>query len=292
MDCIQRNAIISWTLLRPRPEIILLGEETGTSEIAKKLGLRYEPKVDRNEQGTPLLSSLFQNAEAMASQKVLCYVNADIILMSGFMEAVEHIASRKSRFLMVGQRWDVHLKELWDFSRPDWPDRLQAHVRENGSLHPKTGIDYFVFPRGLCGSIPPFAIGRTSWDNWLIYQAWRHSAAVVDATRTVFAVHQNHDYGQFGGKEAVWNSKEARRNRELAQGCVFTLEDVTHKLLPEGMRPVRCSLKQIARHLWRLPKLFPLLRPALWIANVLLRLSRPIRSAFGLTLRSGGDDTS
>ena len=34
---IQRNAIQSWTLLHPRPEIILFGSEAGTAQVAAEL---------------------------------------------------------------------------------------------------------------------------------------------------------------------------------------------------------------------------------------------------------------
>ena len=36
----QRNAIVSWTLLRPRPEIVVFGDEEGAERICKELDLR------------------------------------------------------------------------------------------------------------------------------------------------------------------------------------------------------------------------------------------------------------
>ena len=36
---IQRNAIKSWTLLRPKCEVILLADDSGTSEVAEELGV-------------------------------------------------------------------------------------------------------------------------------------------------------------------------------------------------------------------------------------------------------------
>jgi len=27
-------------------------------------------------------------------------------------------------------------------------------------------IDYFVYPKGIMGDIPPFAVGRPGWDIW------------------------------------------------------------------------------------------------------------------------------
>ena len=43
---IQRNAITSWTLLEPKPEIILLGDDEGTAEVAKEFGVRHVSGVD------------------------------------------------------------------------------------------------------------------------------------------------------------------------------------------------------------------------------------------------------
>src|SRR5687768_4247379 len=84
---IQRNAIKSWTLL-PDVEVILLGEEEGLAQAAKELGVRHLPKVARNESGTPLISSMFQLARENSTSDLLCIINADMILMTDFVEAV------------------------------------------------------------------------------------------------------------------------------------------------------------------------------------------------------------
>ena len=77
---IQRNAISQWARLRPRPEIILFGNEEGTAEIAQEFGLRHVSEIRRNQYGTPLLSDLFEKAQTLAGCNTLCYVNADIML--------------------------------------------------------------------------------------------------------------------------------------------------------------------------------------------------------------------
>ena len=234
---IQRNAIHSWTLLRPACEIILFGDDEGTAEVAKEFGVRYMPEVARNEYGTPLVNELFDQAQHLATHDLLCYVNADIILMSDFMPAIERIKRRKKRFLMVGQRWDLDMQESLVFD-PDWEKRLRTKVRKYGQLHPITGMDYFVFPRGLWGEIPPFAIGRTAWDNWLVYRARNRKAAVVDATPVVTAVHQNHDWSHIaGGRLAAWTGVEAQRNRTLMENNLFTLRHANWLLTKRWLRP-------------------------------------------------------
>ena len=253
---IQRNAIRSWTLLRPACEIILFGDDEGVAGVAQELGLRHVPEVARNEFGTPLINSIFERAEATASYRLLAYVNADIILVSDFVAAVRRIPFR--RFLMVGQRWDVDLDRPWDFS-PGWETRVRAHVGHHGRLHPRLGIDYFVFSRGLWGSIPPFAIGRTVWDNWLIWRARERRAIVIDATEAVLAVHQNHDYGHIpDGIEGAWKGSEARRNLELAGGHQargFTLDDATWMLPARGIVRPSLAPDNLRSHLGKLPVL-------------------------------------
>jgi hypothetical protein len=49
---IQRNAIGSWTRLRPQCEIFLFGDDEGTAEVAKEFSVCHVPEMARNEYGT------------------------------------------------------------------------------------------------------------------------------------------------------------------------------------------------------------------------------------------------
>jgi hypothetical protein len=237
-DLIQRNAIHSWTLLRPSCEILLFGNDQGTAEVAAEYNLRHIPDIARSQYGTPLVNDIFEQAQRQASSNILCYVNADIILTNDFMEAIETMVSQKNRWLMVGQRWDISIDNLLDFDR-EWDKRLRTEVRTKGNLHKFDAIDYFAFTRDLYTNIPAFAIGRTAWDNWLIYRARAQKVVVVDATPGVMAIHQNHDYSHVkGGKEEIFHGREAALNRELAGNghYIFDLYDATHILTPTGIR--------------------------------------------------------
>jgi len=191
---IQRNAVKSWTLLEPKPEIILLGKGEGTAEVSRDLGLVHIPEVDENEFGTPLVDSIFRTGQKRAAHSTVCYVNSDIILMSDFMRAVEIISARMPKFLMLGQRRDVDIAEAWDFGAADWEKNLRDLVLRTGRLHEPNGMDFFCFPRNLYTDIPPFAVGRFAWDNWLVWRARADGASLVDVTGTVVPVHQNHGY--------------------------------------------------------------------------------------------------
>lgn len=237
---IQRNAISSWSLLPTKPEILLFGGEAGTAEICREMRLRCIGEVARNAHRTPLLSSVFEQAARLATYDILCFVNSDIILLNDFMSALEMVCRWRKRFLMVGRRCDINLSEAIDFASPDWDRRIREAATRTGKMRPVEWIDYFAFPRMLFKSIPPFAIGRPRYDNWLIWRASSLGAAIVDASASVLAVHQNHDYAHIEGGEEGWRKgEETLRNQELmgAPNRFRTIANARYLVTPEGIKP-------------------------------------------------------
>jgi hypothetical protein len=234
---IQRNAIRSWTLLGDDVRVVLFGTDQGTADVAGECGAEHHPEVARNRFGTPLLGDLFARAGQCARSTHLCYVNADILLMSDFVASARRALRYKKRLLMVGQRVDFDQTEAIDFAS-DWESAFRAEVAARGVLHRPTGIDYFLYHRDIWGRIPPFAIGRFSWDNWLIRRARDLQVPVIDATPCITAVHQNHDYSHArGGAKGARGGPEARENFRLAGGreLSLTIWDSTHILTPAGL---------------------------------------------------------
>lgn len=283
---IQRNAIRSWTRLRPACQVLLLGNEPGTDEAASELGVEVYAEIELNELGTPLLHSAFEAARAHAQHALLCYVNADIILLSDFVEAVRTVSSARRRFLMVGRRCNLDVRDGLPMAGATWEAELRERARREGTLYGPDGIDYFVFPKETLVALPPFAVGRPAWDNWMIYDARRRRIAVVDATRSVLAVHQNHGYGHV--KHAVgpaWEGLEADRNRALLGGAefLFTLRDATHELR-QGRLVGAWSAGDVKRRAEARIILAP---------PIVLRTLRAARSLIGrvLSLRPGGGTT-
>jgi hypothetical protein len=239
---IQRNAIESWTKLEPRPEIILLGNEEGTMEMASRLGLRHLPNVATSDHGTPLLSGIFRQAEAAATAPYLCYVNADIILLSDFLRASETVQRRFPKSLLVSKRINLDIAEMLEFDS-GWEEAIKRRASATGKDEHYSGIDVFVFPKGMYREIPDFAIGRLWFDHWLIKAVRQQDLPVVDASPVAPVLHQRHDYDHVaGGKEQIWRGEEAERNFRLYGGVehAFTLLDVTHEMTRDGaVRRVR-----------------------------------------------------
>src|SRR6185437_15708730 len=129
----------------------------------------HVPVVARNEFGTPLLDDVFGKARQLASSNLLCYVNADIILLNDFMESVDRVSRWRPKFMMVGRRWDVDIREPWNFSRLDSAQQLRDKALHFGKQRPAKAIDYFAFTKELAVDMLPLAFGRFGWDNWLIW---------------------------------------------------------------------------------------------------------------------------
>lgn len=276
-NIIQRNAIKSWTLLHPDIEIILFGEEEGAAEVCKEYNIRHEPVVRRSPSGVPYLNHIFEEAQRMASHPVTCYVNCDVVLMSDFSAAVSAISAKHQRFLMIGQRWETPITQVCSFSGPTWQVDLQKFAREHGRPAGPHSIDYFVFPRGLYDRLPPLIVGRGWWDHWMVWKARNLGAAVVDATATVMAIHQSHDYSHYpGGLVATFQGEEALENIRLAGGRrhLCTLLHATHRLTSQGERrswggAIRPYRDALSRATWA---------PWYWF----LGLTGPIRHRLGL----------
>jgi hypothetical protein len=236
---IQRNAIRSWLALGDEVEIIMIGSESGMDRAAAELGVIHLPTVERNQEGTPLISSIFSLAHEYGKGDVLCYLNADILLTSEFISAVDLVAEEFERFLVVGQRWDVQVEKEIPLSEFIESDPLVAMLA-NAHLHPPSGSDYFVFGRDQFEMLPPFALGRAGWDNWMIYSARAEGVPVIDATDDVRILHQEHDYQHLPGGQAHYRLPESSRNVELAGGreMMFTLKDADWRLSDGELSPI------------------------------------------------------
>lgn len=223
---IQKNAINSWVHLGSDVNVLLIGEEDGLANAAKKAGVRVIRKVLRNQFGTPLVSSIFRLARENSASPLLAYVNADILLTPEFISMARNVMRQAEKFLIVGRRWDLDLSEQLDFS-DQWVGNLETLIKTKARLHPTGGSDYFIFPRDSYQAMPDLVIGRAGWDNWMIYEARRSGWKVVDASQTYKVVHQQHDYSHLPGGKPHYRLPESDENVKLAGGrhAIYTLED-------------------------------------------------------------------
>lgn len=255
---IQRNAIRSWMQWEAEVQVLLIGEENGLAETAHNFQLPHLANVERNNEGTPLVSSIFTLARQNSQSPYLAYINADILLFPEFLPDIKRLISvlelrnSNSPFLLIGQRWDLDVMQEIDFSH-GWEQRLRTKLDQEGELHPPAGSDYFVFPRSSFASMPNFAIGRAGWDNWMIYSAHQQGWPVIDGTPSIRIVHQSHDYSHLPGGKPHYNLEESQVNMDLAGGLanMYTVLDTNCQWVDGQLRPPPITLLRLVRRMER-----------------------------------------
>jgi hypothetical protein len=263
VSVIQRNALASWRHLGPDVEILLMGDDPGVAEAAHEAGATHVGDPVKNEYGTPLLDWAFREAATRGSGEFLCYVNADVRRLP------------RTPHLAIGQRWDCEIRAPLDFGRDG--AGLASWARRNGRLDLGRGSDHFVFPRGTDFGLPPFAVGRPGWDNWIMGRALELHLPLIDMTQSTTVIHQNHDYGHVAARRgADWEGPEAERNRLLGGNLdryLHTPANATHLLTPSGLRRSRSP-----KHLRARLESFYALGAAAAPARSLVGLARRVRS--------------
>ena len=185
----QRNAVQSWRLAFPDATIVLFGEET--EPTSKRLGVWWNP-VERYE-GIPLLSDIVSKLSGWAAEgkiERVMYINSDIMLAPESSHALAGRLAGSEPFLLTGLRTNTWIEDDVILPAPQtwWDD-----WRKLGKLMEPCGADWFMFRPGMYADMPPFCVGRTTFDNYLIFAAQQENAEAVDVTPLVLALHQDHE---------------------------------------------------------------------------------------------------
>ncbi|MDD5491141.1 MAG: hypothetical protein PHV60_00470 [bacterium] len=256
IDIIQKNAIVSWIKLGPGVQIMLLGNDVGVKEIADKNNLIHLNEVKVNNFGTPFIDSAFNMVRNKAKYSVLVYVNADIILLPDLLDSIREV-THIPQYLMSGRRVDLDLGKSLEYTA-GWEEMLLQEIALKGTLHGFSGIDYFVFPKNMLLPVPPFIVGRQGWDNWMLWYAKNHHIPIIDATGSITAVHQNHDYthSKYGEKDRV-GGPEKDYNYKLAGNLfqMLSLREADLVIMRDGLRPpggIRLIISKLSKtYLWQ-----------------------------------------
>src|SRR5687768_4213723 len=153
-NVIQRNAIASWTRLQPRPQVLLMGNESGTAAVCEELGVEHVPEVRVNEFGTPFADSMIELADERALHPLLLWIAADTILCDDVIPAVREVSRCFRRFCMIAGRYRLPHPAPIDFDDAGWQLTLRASVI-GPLLDDLSAGDFFVFPRSFWGRFPP-----------------------------------------------------------------------------------------------------------------------------------------
>ena len=227
-DVIQRSALRSWLVACPDAEIVMFGPCEGAAEVCRAFGIQQVVSTRRAASGVPYFEDVAAWAATCGRADLQVYLNADILLPPDFEQHLSRVSSSllNNDFLLLGQRIDLPQGQCIDGTR--FYDQLRDLLRSGqAQLHRPTGMDYFVFRRGMWRDLPSLIMGRGGCDSALVAYCLRRKIPVIDASFAFPVVHQWHDYGHVdGGKPEAHYGEESQFNfrnhglRDFAPHCL------------------------------------------------------------------------
>lgn len=216
---IYQNVLRNWVLLSPRrirPVLFVPsadrwlfsraphGDQSPLNrtigDLASSLGWLVVVPPRINNQKVPHLKEMFFYVEKLYPDCLFYgYANGDVLFNGGLirsLEAVAEVLGPLRRTLIVGKRTNFILNDReiylpWDV------DRL---AKAEGRLFISDAQDYFFMtPEFPWTYVPDVVVGRPGYDNFLVATAIRKGVSVVDATRSLVALHQTDQDGNFAG---------------------------------------------------------------------------------------------
>jgi len=210
---IQHRTLSNWRSLESTAEITFFGASEGAKSVCREMNIRQVQDVETTKMGLPHFDSIVRWAQSNTQHDVQVYLNADILLPPDIGKYLAKLPS--GPFLMVGQR--VDLKESTVFEPDDFYEQLR-HVLQarQAEVHRPSGMDFFVFRRGMFQDLKPLIVGRGGYDSALVAYCLRKSIPVIDASFAFPVVHQWHDYSHVkNGKQEAHYGVEAQLNLNI-----------------------------------------------------------------------------
>lgn len=191
---VEANSVNSWLSLHSETEVIVFTETNVVNSIDNQRLVLLDSFPKHNDR-LPVLNALFSEASKRAKHQILCYCNADIILIDDFIKRIQNVLRLQGNFLGISQRLDLDVEFLIDFTSASEVKAFALYSKAHGKIHPPTGSDIFLFPKHQYGGgkMPELVVGRPGWDNWMIYDARRRFNKLINLNVPNCVVHQNHE---------------------------------------------------------------------------------------------------
>jgi len=223
----QTNALRSWKKLKCKPKIIIIGDDEGVKELCENENVIYNPVVEKNEYGTPLVQDIFRQGWKYADNDDICiFVNGDIILTNSLCDTLEAFVEEYPNYNEINYfsstirfNW-YNFKEL-NFEQPEdkWISDMKTNIK--GEWHPPCGIDLFIHRKGTLDNIPVSGIAKRAYDTWILGHCNKYFDISINISETTPIYHQWGKWFQ-GNKVCDRNTEteETKKNFSSVIKCV------------------------------------------------------------------------
>lgn len=193
------HAVANWASLRPRVHVVLFAQfpHSNLSEMARQADWDLIQLTRWNEQRTPFLKDMFNTVFQRYNSTFYGFANGDILFDDSLIETLREVKRRlkdvfKHNALLIGSRRNMKFS-VEEATRAELSkSNLASMSTKNGNMDGWYAQDYFFFTRDSSlnwSSVADVVIGRPGYDNYLVAKAIDSEVNVIDATKTLLAVH-------------------------------------------------------------------------------------------------------
>ena len=195
---IHLNTLHNWAKFIPLMQPVLFSSNFTRQfdSIARQLGWHVYQIPRVNDHGTPYISDMLNVIMNNDTYNSVFYgfANGDILFDTSLSETLKALASGLNSLLqppvlVTGQRTNYKMSDNW--TQPIVDFYYIEQLRARGKLFGGGAQDYFLFTRDFPRYLfKKLVIGRPAYDNYLIAMSLKLKVSVVDATKTLTALHQ------------------------------------------------------------------------------------------------------
>ena len=175
-----------------------VSHDTELSNIAKSRNWDILPLNRVNPSGAPFLKDMYFSVFDKYNSTFYGFANGDILfnnnLLSTLTEIKRNLHLLQNNVLIIGIRTNVDLENFEEKTRLEFAkENLENISDKKGTLFIAMSEDYFFFTKHGCTlnwtALADVVIGRVAYDNYIVAKAKEENVHVIDATRTLLAVH-------------------------------------------------------------------------------------------------------
>ncbi|XP_062578077.1 uncharacterized protein LOC134247110 [Saccostrea cucullata] len=198
----RNTTVLNWSRLKPFISPIFFTNDTDLMTRVRNKGWNVHPVV-KTGIGIPVLKDMFLAAKNFTKSTFYAYANGDILFTEELLKTVlaveKMIDIHNDTILIIGKRTNVQNISMQDAENFDL---LRNISKQRGELFTAWGEDYFITSANYpWKEIPDVVIGRRAYDNFLVIESLKRGFIVIDATKTILAVHYTTKSGNFENRK-------------------------------------------------------------------------------------------
>ncbi|KAH3768935.1 uncharacterized protein LOC127845518 isoform X2 [Dreissena polymorpha] len=195
---IHNFTFVNWARMKPAVNPILFTDSPVVAATAHEYGWNVLPLPTTNVYGLPILKLMFLEAIKQYNSHFYGYANSDILFTNNLILTLVSIlyqSPHTNYTLVTGLRTNVYnLNETEAATSVS----LTMTAATRGQVFQPSAEDYFITTRDYpWDSLPDLVVGTIAYDNYLVLNARYQHHNVIDASKTILAIHQSNGLDVF-----------------------------------------------------------------------------------------------